>query len=1105
MNIKHLHAEITTDNPSITIVTSNKETQTRHENIHNLYSENTDSSSEEENQPQPKSKHTKRNKTNLPSEQTLQDGITIISKSLYSYFQHIYPSLLILVTLLLSLSPYPQLILIPATLCYIYQTYRHITGNSRDNETTVFNLQDKKYAKQTVENQYNKLPLQTSLQHKMNSKLKKMKEVRKPKAVRNIEDCNTEEEKVYLYDLPSSTPLSTKLVIPGLVSDVPVVFEVDTGSSVTIIPEEVFTKIKNKAQLKEVKLTRKFFDFQGNQIQTLGMFKIPLQLGEHILTEHQILVTKTTSPGQAVCLIGIDLIRAKRLSLEVQDDASIKLTFKTTGSTIRRSINTILQSNTPIFSNEDVEIEGSTPTIINVSLNSNINRIYIENAADIMGIASMSLDEDILSPPQNSIFKLDNNSTFQVPVFNKSLGRKTIFRGEPVGHFNVLPPNTIVRSPHSDHPEIIGEQGKPISNLNNILQDFELQQAKIECNVVHVSTLPDTTTLLQVPGQKHKSITDLLHSEPTTPQPTFTFTVSDKRIIATEVQPQPYSSTYWSALFTSLHKRHNLPHTTTIDATNLNEAEILAIKRGFKRFSISTPNSKGTLNIYKPQLQVNKIRAFDGPPSDSDSTVSESDLCEELLPPRIPDNKNTWEEVLRTTPSHLQSQIFYLLTEKYKHVVSKGATDFGACTTPNSKFHIKTTDEIPLTTKPYPLNTVYSQQINETIDEMVSAGLLIAEPSNYATGIFVRPRPDQSGTNNHRIRIIYDLRGLNAKTVRDLYPIPNIKALLQKTARKKWFSTLDLKDSYQSILIDENDRHKASIVTATGQYTPTRMGYGYTNAPSHFSRVIADTIRNITNTFNYLDDILIVADTVEEMMNILDKVLSALQTAGFRISLSKLSLFKRKIKLLGFIITTDGIYSDPIKTSAISKIQPPTNKTEMQRFLGTVNYHSDFIKDYAKLTLPLTKYVADDITKFTLTEDELKAFEAIKTAAINPVRLNFIDPDLDIFLEVDASATAYGGVAYQVRKYHKDDIPTLEKLQHEYSQSTEVQLNKQLEEIIHFQILLRHKKGQNLKIADNLSRMWTTVETLHIKKVHGNTNPFLEFLNERTNRDNRLC
>lgn len=47
-------------------------------------------------------------------------------------------------------------------------------------------------------------------------------------------------------------------------------------------------------------------------------------------------------------------------------------------------------------------------------------------------------------------------------------------------------------------------------------------------------------------------------------------------------------------------------------------------------------------------------------------------------------------------------------------------------------------------------------------------------------------------------RVIYDLRKLNSQTVKNLYPIPHIKMLLQRLRNKSHFGLLDLKGTFTS-------------------------------------------------------------------------------------------------------------------------------------------------------------------------------------------------------------------------------------------------------------------------------------------------------------------
>ena len=109
-----------------------------------------------------------------------------------------------------------------------------------------------------------------------------------------------------------------------------------------------------------------------------------------------------------------------------------------------------------------------------------------------------------------------------------------------------------------------------------------------------------------------------------------------------------------------------------------------------------------------------------------------------------------------------------------------------------------------------------------------------------------------------------------------------------------------------------------------------------------------------------LDDIILTGQSHLELLERFDSVLDRLEKAGFRISLGKISLFKQNLKILGLILNEQGIQPDPQKVKSIRDFPSPTNKTQVQRILGMLNYNSDFIKNYASLTEPLLKYVSDD-------------------------------------------------------------------------------------------------------------------------------------------------
>ena len=242
---------------------------------------------------------------------------------------------------------------------------------------------------------------------------------------------------------------------------------------------------------------------------------------------------------------------------------------------------------------------------------------------------------------------------------------------------------------------------------------------------------------------------------------------------------------------------------------------------------------------------------------------------------------------------------------------------------------------------------------------------------------------------------------------------------------------------------------KPLTVTSSGQYIPTRLGYGFCNAPSHFSKIIASVLARFPNCFNYLDDIVLYGNDVDELVDLFDRVLAALEKAGFRISLHKLALFKKKVKLLGVVVSSKGIQCDPVKIETINQFPEPTTKLGVQKFLGSINFHSDFIHNYSQICLPILKYLHKDTpSSFTFDSESKEAFRKLKKAVTTPVMLNFIDSSRPVFVETDASNTHFGGYAYQVKEIDRSELETLKTQLEEESNMTETQINEKLQKII---------------------------------------------------------
>ena len=100
------------------------------------------------------------------------------------------------------------------------------------------------------------------------------------------------------------------------------------------------------------------------------------------------------------------------------------------------------------------------------------------------------------------------------------------------------------------------------------------------------------------------------------------------------------------------------------------------------------------------------------------------------------------------------------------------------------------------------------------------------------------------------------------------------------------------------------------------------------------------------------DDICLRVRTIEKLNNKTEQVLRRLKQTGMAINRDKCKLDREKISYLGYEISREGISLDERLTNKIEKMEKPTNKKELESFLGLINFYSRYLLRYSELTEP---------------------------------------------------------------------------------------------------------------------------------------------------------
>ena len=107
-----------------------------------------------------------------------------------------------------------------------------------------------------------------------------------------------------------------------------------------------------------------------------------------------------------------------------------------------------------------------------------------------------------------------------------------------------------------------------------------------------------------------------------------------------------------------------------------------------------------------------------------------------------------------------------------------------------------------------------------------------------------------------------------------------------------------------------------------------------------------------------MDDIIILAKTLEELHKRTEEVLQILQKHDLFLRPEKCKFERQEIEYLGLIIRPGEVAMDPGKVKAITEWKTPTNLKEVQLALGFGNFYRRFFPCLSEVVKPLT-----DLTK----------------------------------------------------------------------------------------------------------------------------------------------
>ncbi|WVZ84473.1 hypothetical protein U9M48_031503, partial [Paspalum notatum var. saurae] len=193
------------------------------------------------------------------------------------------------------------------------------------------------------------------------------------------------------------------------------------------------------------------------------------------------------------------------------------------------------------------------------------------------------------------------------------------------------------------------------------------------------------------------------------------------------------------------------------------------------------------------------------------------------------------------------------------------------------------------------------------------------------------------------------------------------------------FFKIDLRSGYHQIKVQEEDVPKTAFSTRYGLYEYLVMSFGLTNAPAFFMYLMNSVFMNELDKFVvvFIDDILVYSKNEKEHEEHLRIVLSRLREHKLYAKFSKCVFWLKEVAFLGHILLAKGVAVDPSKVEDVLNWKQPQTVTEIRSFLGLAGYYRRFIKDFSRISKPMTALTQKN-AKFAWSPKCEEAFGTLK-------------------------------------------------------------------------------------------------------------------------------
>ena len=280
------------------------------------------------------------------------------------------------------------------------------------------------------------------------------------------------------------------------------------------------------------------------------------------------------------------------------------------------------------------------------------------------------------------------------------------------------------------------------------------------------------------------------------------------------------------------------------------------------------------------------------------------------------------------------------------------------------------------------------------LKRLLEGGLIQRAPQHCRTSSYASLllKKDSDGKVAN-LTLVIDYRQIKKFIVVDDYPLPRMEDLWVQAANRKVYILLDLAAGFYNIRMDDPvSREALAFKCPLGLYVFCVCPMGPANSPANMQRYMDAIFWHLILDGKmgvYMEDLVIMADTVDEAFETFKSVLEIVDRHNLRFKLKKVKLCMTEMECLGKKISHQKIAVVDSRMQTLKNFPQPQNVGAIRSFVGFAEQFRAHCPHIAGKLRPLTATCAGDITRksktaIIWTEDLVQAFEELKIHLQSP-------------------------------------------------------------------------------------------------------------------------